>query len=99
MSQKPIKDQVMEQVSKDLQFPLDVVEKVIGWSYKKAAEATKMYDEIEVSGFSKFQLSKAKVKRRIKTLERMEKHLENNPEKEESLKQVREVKENLKKKL
>jgi len=79
--QKPdkqeVKDFIIEKVATDLQFSQDIVEAVVGWSYKKANEATKKHQEVELSGIGKLQLSQAKLKREIAKLEQILGYLQN----------------------
>lgn len=66
-----IKDYILEKTATELQFPQDVVDKVIGWSYKKANDATHHNKEVEISGIGKLQLSQAKLRKHIEKLERV----------------------------
>lgn len=76
---KSLKDFLIEKVADDLQFPLDIVEAVIGWSYKSANEATKSHKTIELSGIGKLMLSQGKLKKRLLSLESMERNMQNDP--------------------
>lgn len=78
--QKPekqeIKDYILERTAEDLQFSQDIVEEVIGWSYKKANQATKLHKEVEISGIGKMMLSQSKLKKAIAKNERIISYLE-----------------------
>lgn len=68
---KAAKDFIIEKVSKDLEIAQDVVETVISWAFKKANEATRSNNEVELSGIGKLQLSQSKVRRQIEMLEKI----------------------------
>lgn len=46
----------------------DLVEKVISHQFKSARDAFKLYKEVEITGFGKFQVSKAKIRRKKERL-------------------------------
>ncbi len=69
--EKTLRDTVLRKTIEDLEMSEDIVEKVISWSYKNANEATKTNSEVEISGLGVFKVSTAKVRRRIKMLERV----------------------------
>ena len=60
-----IKDKLIEQVATELRQPEDWVDKIITHQFKQAAEAMKIFNEVEISGFGKFLQSQSKLKRRI----------------------------------
>ena len=92
---KAVKDFIIEKTARVLQFPQDTVEEVIGWSFKKANQASHNNKEIEVSGIGKLMLSQAKLRKQIANLERMYPNL-----KEENKQvQVKELIEDLKTKI
>jgi nucleoid DNA-binding protein len=64
-----IKDQLVQQVAEDLKQPENVVDKVITHQFKHANQAMKLYSQVEISGFGKFEQSQAKIKRRIQKKE------------------------------
>ena len=66
---KSTKEKIVSKVAEELQFPEEVVESVIAWSYKKANQAATTNKEIEISGLGTFKLSQAKVKRRLEKLQ------------------------------
>lgn len=63
------KEDIIKSISEQMEIPSEIVEKVISWSYMKANNAVKNKKEIEMSGLGKFMVSKAKLKRRIDTIE------------------------------
>lgn len=66
------KEQLIKNTAEQLGQPEDVVGRVVSWSFKDANKALKLYSEVEISGWGKFILSQAKLRKRI---ERMEKSL------------------------
>lgn len=73
--QKPekqeVKDYILQRTAEELQFSKDIVEEVVGWSYKKANQATKLHKEVEISGIGKMMLSQSKLKKAIVKYERI----------------------------
>lgn len=60
-----VKEFLLEQVSQDLQQPLDVIEKVITFQGEDTLRAFYNNRSIEISGFVKFWLSDRKMERGI----------------------------------
>ena len=87
-----VKDFILRKVSEDLELDHSLVETVISWSFKKANEAVYNKDEIELSGFGKLQLSQAKIRKYLKTLELMKSRMENNPKLPSVEKTIEEIK-------
>lgn len=48
--------------------PLQIVERVIAFQFKDAREATRIVDEVEISGFGKFSRSRKRTKDKLKSL-------------------------------
>jgi hypothetical protein len=71
---KNLKDFLLEKTSEDLQMDLETVEKVMGWSYKKANQATQLNKEVEISGFGKLLLSESKYRKYMERLLKMSKN-------------------------
>lgn len=57
----------------------DIISKVIAFQGEDGLKAVKQHHEVEFSGFGKFYLSQARVKRRIDNLQKMLGHLKNKP--------------------
>lgn len=74
MKKKPhnlsTKDFLLKKTAEDLELPEDLVERVVGWSYKEANIAARERCEIEFSGLGKIYVSTSKVKRRLSKIER-----------------------------
>jgi len=70
-AEKKIKDRLLEKTAEDLGQPLNIVEDTMRWMFKDMTKAFKIYEQIEMSGFGTFLMSQAKLKRRIKKLERI----------------------------
>lgn len=83
MANKTTKELLIEKTADDLGQPLSIVEEVVGWVMKDTFKALKKYDEVEVSGFGKFLISQAKLRKRIITHERILSHLLSHPQTEE----------------
>lgn len=64
------REDIIKAIAEDMSIAVEEVEKVITWSYMQANKAVREGNEVEISGFCKFYLSKAKVKRRIEKIER-----------------------------
>ena len=62
------REEILKKTAEEMELPLDEVEKVVSWSYMKANKAMKEVRHIEVSGLGKFMVSKAKMRRRLKSL-------------------------------
>ena len=66
-----------------------IVEKVISFQHKSVNQAFKTTYEIEITGFCKFRLSQPKLKKKIKTQERIHnsllKKLQQNPDDQEAI--------------
>lgn len=69
--EKTLRDTILKKTVEDLSLPEDIVEKVVSWSYKNANEASKVNNEVEMSGLGVFKVSNAKLKRRIIRLEEL----------------------------
>lgn len=65
-----VKDKLLQQVADDLGQPLDLVESVIGWSYKNANINARSNNELEISGIGTAFISKKKLKDRISCIEK-----------------------------
>lgn len=82
-----VREKLMQQTAQDVKQPLDLVEKVISFQFKHAAQAVRLYGEVEFSGFGKIIISQQKLRRRIQTQERilgcLEQKLPLAPEKEQ----------------
>lgn len=83
---KSIKDFILEKTATELQFPQEVVDRVIGWSYKKANDATHTNKEVEISGIGKLQLSQSKLRKNIDKLEKIAQATKD-PEMEQSVRE------------
>lgn len=59
-----LKHKLITHTALELRQPEAVVEKVVTFQYRDAAKAAHVHNEIEISGFGKFLISQAKVKRR-----------------------------------
>lgn len=70
--QKPdkqsVKDFIINKTSQELEIPLETVESVVSWSYKKANEATQRVREIELSGIGTLRVSQSKLRNRLHNL-------------------------------
>lgn len=62
------REEILKKTAEEMDIPLDEVEKVVSWSYMKANKAMKEVRHIEVSGLGKFMVSKAKLRRRLNSL-------------------------------
>lgn len=60
----------MRMTAEELELPLDIIETVIGDSYKNANKAARTTSEIEISGFGTFIVSQNKIRRKIKYCEK-----------------------------
>lgn len=54
-----------------------LVERIISFQFKDANEATKIYNEVEISGFGKFMLSARKARKKIEKLGRINDSINN----------------------
>ena len=83
-----IKDVLITKTAIKLLKPEQVIEKVIAFQFKDAMAHTKIANEVEISGFGKFYVSKVKVKRKLKilgmALDKVNRELEN-PERVQAL--------------
>lgn len=52
------------------------VEKVVSFICKKASEATKTHNEVELSGFGKFLFSKPRAKRKLESFKKLKANME-----------------------
>ena len=68
---KTVREYVSQKVSQELQFDQDIVDTVISWSFKKANEAVRVHQEVEISGIGKLMLSPAKLRKAITKYEGM----------------------------
>lgn len=59
------RESIYKKVAEELKIPEEVIEKVISWSYKKANEAVKTNNEIELSGLGKLMVSNRKLNKTI----------------------------------
>lgn len=46
----------------------DIVDKIINFEFKEARDAFKQFGEVEISGFGKFVISQAKLRKKLKRL-------------------------------
>lgn len=85
---KSIRDFLNEQVSQDLQVPLEIVENVISWSFKEANRACEHNKEVEISGIGKLMISPGKLKKRIQSLERMDQSIQEEGRKKQEVQEL-----------
>jgi nucleoid DNA-binding protein len=81
------KEEILKLIAKDMELPIETIEKVISWSYMKANHAIREHTEVEPSGLGKFYVSQAKVRRRIAAIESSMNVKDVSPERLEELKQ------------
>lgn len=60
-----IRDAIISGIAKDMELPLELVDRVVSNQFKQANAAAKVHNEIEISGFGKFRISQSKIKRRL----------------------------------
>jgi len=84
-----VRDDIIQKTADELELPVDVVHKVVMNQFKQIHNATRVYSEIEVSGFGKFMQSQNKIDRRIIAMEKIiafnEKKLEKATTQEETI--------------
>lgn len=70
-----VKDYLIRKLAVDLKTSESIISTVISSAYEEANKATKIHNEVEISGFGKMLLSQHKLQRRIlnmtKGLERL----------------------------
>jgi nucleoid DNA-binding protein len=64
-----IKEAICQDIAKELEIDIELVNKVIQFQGEDALRAVKEFKEVEFSGFGKFLLSQTKLGNRIKKLE------------------------------
>lgn len=71
-----VKDVLITRTAIKLLKSESLVEKVIGFQFKDVTQMVKVHHQIEISGFGKFMISGAKLRRRIEKLEGVKKGYE-----------------------
>lgn len=66
--QARIKDVLITRTAIKLLKPESVVDKIVSFQFKDAIVHTKIVNEIEISGFGKFYVSQAKLRKKVKKL-------------------------------
>lgn len=86
------KDILIQKTAIELGQPEELVNKVVSYSYKQLSEASKIHDQLEVSGFGVLLVSAAKLKKRIAKNERILNYLLALEQTEETLIKIENVK-------
>jgi len=60
-----MKEVLISETAIRLLQPQDTVDKVINFEFKEARDAFKLHGEVEISGFGKFVVSQAKLRRKL----------------------------------
>lgn len=66
IASKSIKEYIMEQLSEEVGIEMDIIAKVIAFQGDDVLENMKLVDDVEISGFGNFFISKNKARGRIR---------------------------------